>query len=256
MDRQRLAEAVALFGKPRLPGMVGRNRIGVVRVDDSALHQIDGGVVEIVEKPVVVEVVLGPAQPGRPEDGLAGDALVLEVVDRIDHALPVHAEAGIDLVEKHRDEAGLPVVAVDDVRPLVALEQELHRRLAEEGKAQRIVLKAVEGTAEKEVVLTVRLDEVALAALHEAEPDRARHARTMPGHPQVLPNLVESPDFVIPHAVVLGQDDLDRMASNLEFAAEAENHVGKSPDLGHRSQLRRNHHDVHGRPSVGVAALS
>ena len=63
----------------------------------------------------------------------------------------------------------LPVVAVDDVRALAGLQQELERRLAEEREALRIIIRPVDVAAVKEVVRRVRLDEEALAALDKTE---------------------------------------------------------------------------------------
>ena len=71
-------------------------------------------------------------EPGGAQDVLPGDALVLKVVQGEANPRMRHAEVLVHLVEQHRHQAGLPVVAVDDVRVLVALEHELQRRPAEE----------------------------------------------------------------------------------------------------------------------------
>ena len=75
-----------------------------------------------------------------------------EVVHREADPLIAHPDRLIELVKQYGDEPRLPIVAVDDVRTLSGLQQELERRLAEEGKAVRIVMRAVDVAAVKEAV--------------------------------------------------------------------------------------------------------
>ena len=245
VDVERMPEAHALIGVPHLPGMLGRDRRDEVRVDDPALHQVDGAGVEVVAQPVVVVEALGTAQPGRPEHRLAAHPLVAEVVDGVADTLVPQPDVLVDLEQQHGHQRRLPVVAMDHLRPLARLEDELERRLAEEREPLDIVRRAVEMAALEEAVGAVRLDEEALAPLDEAEPDRTVNRSAVPGHPQVVVRRPKPVDVVVAHAVVPRQDDLHVVATQLELATQAEDHVRKPTSLRHQRTLRCNHHDEH-----------
>ncbi len=245
MHLQGMAQAEVLGRVQDLPGVTGRDRGDEVGIDNAALHQVEGGVVEIVLEAVLVKEVGVPVQPGGAQDVLPGDALVLEVVQRVAHPRMGHAHVLVHLVEQHRHQAGLPVVAVNDVRVLVALEHELQRGPAEEGEPLVVIHLPVEGAAVEEVVVGMRLDEEALAAVHEAEIDAAMHGVVVPRHPQVFERELQVEDLVIPQAVVLGQDDLHRVAANLQLPAQPEHDVAQPPHLGHGGALGCNLNDIH-----------
>ena len=201
--------------------------------------------IEVVAQPVVIEVVSNVGQASRPQRIVAGQALMLEVMDGVAHPLPVHAGMSVLLEQQHRHQPGLPVVAMDNVRPPVVLEQEFQRRLAEKGEAADIILEAVEMTAIEEVVRGMRLNEKALAALDKAKPDRAVDSAVIPRHPQILHADLQAPNLVITHAVILGQDDMDFIATDFQFPAEAINHVRQPADFRHRGAFGSNLHNVH-----------
>ena len=176
----------------------------------AGFHQVDGGMVEIVLEPVLVKEVTGPVETGRAQDMLPGDALVLEVMQSVTHPGMGHPHVLVHLVEQHRHQAGLPIVAVDDVRVLVALEHELECRPAEEGEPLVIIHLPVKRVPIEVVVVGMRLDEEALAAMHKAEIDAAMHGVVVPRHPQVFERELQVEDLVMPQAIVFGQDDLDQ----------------------------------------------
>ena len=143
-------------------------------------------------------------------------------------------------------------MAMDHIGAFARLEQELHRRLAKEGEAQRIVVKPVERPAIEEVVLGMGFDEEALTPMDEPEPDGTEDLLIVPRDPELFPDLVKAPDLVVPHAVVFGQDDLDRATADFQLAAQPKKNISKPPDLRHGSQFRRNHCNEHAGPSFRV----
>ncbi len=98
--------------------------------------------------------------------------------------LILHPQRLIDLKQQHRDQGSLPVVAMNDLRPLAGLQHELQRRLAEKREPCRVVIRAIEMPAPEEMVLRMRLDE-ALAAIDPAEPHGAMNGSAEPRHPQI-----------------------------------------------------------------------
>ena len=245
MNVQGMAQPEVLGGVQDLPRVMGRDGGDEVGIDDAALHQVDGGVVEVVLQPVLVKEVAVAVETGGAQDMLTGDALVLEVMQRVANPRVSHAHPLVHLVEQDRDQPRLPVVAMNDVGVFVALEHELQRRLAEERKALVVVALPVKRAAMEEVLVGVRLDEEALSPVHEAEIDAAVHRAAIPRHPEVLEAELQVEDLVVAQAVILGQDDLHRVAADLQFPAQAEHDVAQPADLGHGRALRRNHHDIH-----------
>jgi hypothetical protein len=150
---------------------------------------------------------------------LPGDALVLEVMQRVANPRMSHSRVLIHLVKQHRHQTDLPIVAVNDVRVLVALEHELQRGPAEECEPLVVIHLPVKRAAIEEVVMGMRLNEEALAAMHEAEIDTAMHGVFVPRNPQVFEREPQVEDLVMPQAIVFGQDDLDRIPANLQFPA-------------------------------------
>ena len=134
---------------------------------------------------------------------------------------------------------------VDDVRPLPAAVQELERRLGEEGEAHVLVGKAVIGAAVEEVLARMRVDEEALATVDMPEIHGAMDMVIEPGHPQIWVHDLQSPNLIVAHAIVFGQDNFDCMTANAELFGEAVYNVSEAAHLGGRRALRRNHHDKH-----------
>src|ERR1039457_964890 len=186
MDLESVAQPEILGRVHDLPGVMGRDRGDEVGIDDAGFHQVNGRMVEIVLKPILVKEVGGPVETGRAQDMLTGDALMLEVMQRVAHPRMSHPRVLIHLIEQHWHQAGLPIMAVNDVWVLVALEHELQRRTAEEGEALVVIHLPVKGAAVEEVMVGMRLDEEALAAMHEAEIDTAMNGVLVPRHPEVL----------------------------------------------------------------------
>jgi len=126
---------------------------------------------------------------------------------------------------------------MEDVRALAGLVQVFHRRPAEEGKAHRVVVETVKRTTVEKIVLRVGLDEKALAPVDKAEPHGAGHGRAVPRHPEIFIDFMQAPDLVVPHAIVLGQNDLDRVPTDLDLTAQPVDHIGEPTDFGYGSQF-------------------
>ena len=84
----------------------------------------------------------------------------------------------------------------------------------------------------EEAIRRVRLDKETLAPFHESEPDRTVDRTAEPGDPEIVIGHSQAEDPVVPHAVVLGQDDLDRVTAQLQLSAQTEHHLAQTARLG------------------------
>ena len=134
---------------------------------------------------------------------------------------------------------------MNDFGVLVALEHELEGGAAEEGVALGVVALAVESSAVEEIMRGVGLDEEALEAVDEAEIDIAMDGGVVKRDHEVGEGAGESPDAVVAHAVVFGEDELDCMAADGQFVRQTLSDVSESAYFGDGGTLRRNHDDVH-----------
>ena len=98
-----------------------------------------------------------------------------DIVQRVADPRMGHPQLVVDLIKQHRYQAGLPIVAMDDVGMLVALEHELQGCAGEECKALRVVALAVEAAAIEEIICRIGLDEEALQVVDDPE-DLGRRA--------------------------------------------------------------------------------
>src|SRR5262245_14229043 len=103
------------------------------------------------------------------EDVLAYNTLVLEIMQRVTNARMRHAQMLIHLVKQHRHKARLPVVTVNDIWMLTALEHELQRGAAKEREALVVVVVAVKDVAIEKLPVVVWVNEETLASVNEAE---------------------------------------------------------------------------------------
>ena len=123
-----------------------------------------------------------------------------------------HPQVLVDLVQEHRYQRGLPVVAVNHVRVFAGFPQELDRGPGEKGVAEHIVLEPVDAAPTEEIVLGMGLDKEALAVMNEAEIDRAVDESVVPGDLQVVVDPAHLGNMVVAKVVMLGQHDLDMVA--------------------------------------------
>jgi hypothetical protein len=127
-----------------------------------------------------------------------------DVVQRVTHPGVCHPQTLIHFIEEHRDQGGLPVVAVDDVRMLVCLEQELQRRPTEKSESFSVIGLAVKDAAVEKIGRRTRIDEEALQAVHETEINITRHPMGNK-EPTGRCSICEPRDAIIAQAIVFGQ---------------------------------------------------
>ena len=58
---------------------------------------------------------------------------------------------------------------------------------------------------------------------------------------------MQSPDLVVPHAIVFRQNDLNRVTADFQLTAEAEDYVGQPTDLGDRRAFGSDFNNEHGQ---------
>src|SRR6266516_4220167 len=203
----------AVFG---LPGMTRGDSGDEIRIDNSALHQIESTRIMVVPQAVIVHEMLGPMKAGGPENVISANPLMAEIVDRETNAGMPHAQVLINFVKQHRYQGRLPIMAMNDLRLLARLEHELEDGPAKKGESEQIIVVSVNGSAVEEVVPRMRLDEKAFAPVHEAEPDGGTDSAVVPRNPQVFVALGQARDLVVTHAVVLGQKNLHCVAAQFQ----------------------------------------
>src|SRR6516225_7275327 len=104
-------------------------------------------------------------------------------------------------------------MAMDNVRMLVALEEKFHCCSAKKGESLPVVVVAIKYAAVEKVPIEVRLDKEAFQAIHPPEINVAMNPVLIIGNPQVAMGLGQARDAVVPHTVVFGENDLNRIAA-------------------------------------------
>jgi hypothetical protein len=135
---------------------------------------------------------------------------------------------------------------MDYVGMLVRLEHEFQRRPTEESESFGIIVMTVEDATIEEIVLRMWLDEKAFQALHKPEVNVAPNPLVVVRNPKIAVAFGQAPNAVVTHAIVLGQDDFNRVATNPQFAGEALNDIAQSANLCGGSAFGCDHHDIHG----------
>ena len=191
----------------------------------------------IIQKPVVVHQV-SRVQTDLAQHLFAEDPLVPHVMQCKTHPRVAHAKGLVHFVKQHWHQRRLPVVAVDNVRMLVRFEHELQRRPAEKGEAFPVVMVPVKHAPVEKIAVGVRIDEKAFQAIHPAGIHVAMHPLVVIRHPQVAIALGQPCDAVVAHAIILGQDDFNRVSAEGEFLREPVDDVPKTADFSRRRALR------------------
>ena len=220
------------------------NRGDEIRIDDASFHEVDRPRPELIEQPVAVHELPG-VESHFPQQVLAPDPLVAYVVQRETHPRMMHPQLLIHLVEQHRHQGRLPVVAMNNIRMFVALEQELHRRPAEKSEAFSVIRVAVKDAPVEEIALRVGLDKEALQVIDHPEIDITMDRLVVIGYPQIPVAFGQAPDAIVAHAVVLGQDDFHRVAANGQFLGQSLNDIRQPADFGGRRAFWRDHDNKH-----------
>ena len=145
-----VVQAVGVVGIHQLPGIGLGNGGEHITAFDAALHHVDG----------VVHVQRAPELPGQTqhiieEPGVC-PALILDVVDGI-HDAGAGELGAVHRLEIHGNQAGLPVVALDDVGNVFQRRHGIHAAPGKEGEALAIVHVSVDSAgAGTEIVFAVQ----------------------------------------------------------------------------------------------------
>ena len=232
----------------------GLNLIRIARGHGGQLVRVDEAGLHVVRAAVALELVRGEqavAQAQRILHGLDREhALILQVVDGV-HGLHVLIEREVRVLdlEQRRDHAGLPVVAVHDVRAEVKVHQRVDDRAGEEAEALVLVAaEAVDVGAAKVVVVVHKVERDAL--IHEGL-DAAVLLAPAQLHLKLTLELHILGVFLRDGGVER-QDDAHVVAALLEHGGERADHVSQAAGLDERDALGSCKQDLH----VGVPPSS
>jgi hypothetical protein len=100
-------------------------------------------------------------------------------------------------------------MAMDNIGTLIALKQKFQSGFAKEGKPHIVVVATVITAPIEEIILRVGFNKETEPTVYPTAIDRTVNCTAIPGHPQITIGIVESPNMVIPHTVVLRQNNLD-----------------------------------------------
>lgn len=114
-----------------------------IRIYDTGLQEVDRGMIEVVLKPVWMEIVIRSVQTYSAQKMLTRHALMPHVVHRIANPGMRHPELFVNFGQQNRDYPCLPVVTMNNVWMPVCLQHELKRCPAEKGKPFRVVMMPV-----------------------------------------------------------------------------------------------------------------
>ena len=70
--------------------------------------------------------------------------------------------------------------------------------------------------------------------MNEAKIDIAVNLLIVAGNPQIAIGLLQTPDMIVAHAIVFGQNDFNGVASYLKLVRETFNDIPQTADLGSR----------------------
>src|SRR6185436_11908395 len=98
MNVQRPFQSVGLPAVFGLPGMARGNRSDEIRIDNPALHEIEGMKIIVVPQSVIVKVMLRPIETRGPENVIPASPLMPEIVHRETDPGMSHAYVLIDFV--------------------------------------------------------------------------------------------------------------------------------------------------------------
>jgi hypothetical protein len=77
-----------------------------------------------------------------------------------------------------------------------------------------IVYSTVIVTSIKEVIARMGLNKETESSVYPTAENRAVNGTVIPRYPQIPISIVESPDLVVPHAIVHGENNLDAVTPN------------------------------------------
>ena len=238
---QQALEPLAVIGGLDLLGVAGADGGDLIRIDQAGL--------QVVRAAVALELVGGEQAVAQAQGVLhvldAEDALVLQVVDGEGRAhLAVEGEVAVLDIEQRGDHAGLPVVAVDDVRLEAQVRQRVDDCAAEVAVALVLVAAHAVDVGAAEVVLIV----------HEVERD-ALIDQGLDAAVLVTPAQLDLKLALILHLLAEGigdgavqrQDDAHVDALALQHGGQGARHVGQAAGLDKGDAFgsgKKNSHDA------------
>ena len=223
-----------------LLGIGGADGGDLIGEHDAALHA--GAHAEELQGVAGVGQV---AQVQQILDGVDGEqALVLQIVDGVDrlHVLEQLQLLVLQLVQ-HRDQAGLPVVAVQHVRDEVDLCQGLHDRAAEEREALALVAAHAVDVVPAEVLLVI--DEI----VGDAGVLQALDAHVLPPPAEVdveVQHMLHLRTPLRADGLVQGQYDAHVLAGLVDLPGKRPDHVRQAAGLYERHAFGTSEKNFHG----------
>src|SRR6266480_698512 len=101
-------------------------------------------------------------QSDSPQQLFTANSLMAHVMERETYPGMAHAQVLVHLVEQHRYQGRLPIVAMNDLRMFVGLEHELQGGAAKERETFAVIMVAVKDAAVEEIAIQVWLDKKTL----------------------------------------------------------------------------------------------
>ena len=86
----------------------------------------------------------------------------------------------------------------------------------------------------EKIMVRVRLDEEALAAMDKSKINTAMDRMMIPRHPQILVREPQIVDLVVAQAIVFRENDIDGIAAHLQFPGQTEHDISQPTHFGHR----------------------
>jgi hypothetical protein len=83
-----------------------------------------------------------------------------------------------------------------------------------------IIIPAIE-----KILLRMGINKKAQPTVYPTAEDRTVNHTPIPGHPEIAIGLVQPPNVVVAHAVVLGQDDLNTIAAQFQLTTQAIDYI-------------------------------
>ena len=248
-DAHQVVAARAQQALQPLAVVGGLDLLGVAGADGRDLVGVDKAGLEVVCAAVALELVRGEQAVAQAQRILhvldAEDALILQVVDGEGRAhLAVEREVTVLDVEQRGDHAGLPVVAVDEVRLEAQVRQRVDDCAAEVAIALVLVAAHAIDVGAAEVVLIV----------HKVERDALVH-QGLDAAVLVTPAQLDLKLALVLHLLAEGigdgavqrQDDAHVHALALQHGRQSARHVGQAAGLDKGDTLgsgKKNSHDV------------
>ena len=235
--RQDPGQAVGKVGILELLGVGFGNRRHQVGPDNGRLHKVDAALIGADAPPEIVQT------QDLVEELGAGLALIFHVVDREDGLC--RGEAGAELgVQVNRDQTGLPVVAVDDLRVQLQPVHAGQHRLGKIGKALAVVIEAVDAVPAEVILVVYKVD---LRLIGPGLEPEQTHVLLPPG--QVHGEGGEQfhlQQGVVLDALIIGQEQRHLVAGNPgQLVRQGLQHISQAARLDEGGGLGGDHRNSH-----------